>query len=60
MPIYEYECLKCGQRFEMLRHISEIDSNIRCPKCGAENPTRIISAFTTGSSKGTCAPSGPT
>jgi putative FmdB family regulatory protein len=60
MPIYEYECLKCGQRFELLRHITDSDSNIRCPKCGAENPQRVISAFMTGHSTGGCAPSSPT
>jgi putative FmdB family regulatory protein len=42
MPIYEYECLKCGQRFDLRRHIADSDSNIRCPKCGAEKPQRDL------------------
>jgi putative FmdB family regulatory protein len=60
MPIYEYECLKCKERFELRRHIADNDSNIRCPRCGTENPQRVISAFTTGAGKGACAPSSPT
>jgi len=60
MPIYEYECLKCRQRFELRRRVADSDNNIRCPRCGAENPQRVISAFTTGSIKGACAPSSPT
>jgi putative FmdB family regulatory protein len=60
MPIYEYECLKCQERFELRRQIFDSDSNVRCPKCGAEKPTRVFSVFTTGSKKGMCAPSSPT
>jgi putative FmdB family regulatory protein len=60
VPIYEYECLKCRKRFELRRRIADSDDNIRCPRCGAENPQRVISAFTTGPSKGACAPSSST
>jgi putative FmdB family regulatory protein len=60
MPIYEYECMKCRERFELLRRIADSDSNIKCPKCGAENPQRVISAFASGSSKGACATSSST
>jgi putative FmdB family regulatory protein len=60
MPIYEYECLKCGQRFELLRRVADSDNNIRCTKCGAEKLQRVISAFMRGSSKGSCAPNSPT
>lgn len=60
MPIYEYECPGCGEGFELRRGISDSDSGIKCPRCGAENPSRIFSVFSTGSSGGTCAPSSPT
>jgi putative FmdB family regulatory protein len=60
MPIYEYECRKCGQRFELRRSIADNDNSIRCPKCGVEKPQRVISAFMTGSNKGGCATSSPT
>ena len=60
MPIYEYECIKCGERFELRRSIADSDSEVKCPKCGAEEPRRVFSVFATGSSSGTCAPSSST
>jgi len=59
MPIYEYECLKCGERFELRRSMSESDLGVKCPRCGVENPRRVFSAFAT-TSGGSCAPSSPT
>ncbi len=60
MPIYEYECEKCGERFEQFRHISDSDSEIKCPQCGVEHPRRVFSTFAWGSSSQSCAPSSPT
>jgi putative FmdB family regulatory protein len=59
MPIYEYECPQCGDRFELFREISNSDQDGKCPKCGAENAHRIFSSFaaTSGSS---CAPGNTT
>lgn len=35
MPIYEYQCQKCGMRFERMQHYS--DELLRtCPECGGE------------------------
>ncbi len=39
MPIYEYECLSCGHRFESLQWISERDP--ACPHCRTEVRRRI-------------------
>ena len=60
MPIYEYECLKCGQRFELRRQMTDSDSNIMCPKCGTKKPRRVISAFMMGPNTGGCASNSPT
>jgi putative FmdB family regulatory protein len=57
MPIYEYQCTKCGQRFELRRGADDSDGDIRCPECGAENPKRVFSVFATNSPSKTCAPS---
>ena len=52
MPIYEYECVNCGERFEVYHHSRDInkteESQIKCPKCGAEGPQRVYSTFGTG------------
>jgi putative FmdB family regulatory protein len=59
MPIYEYECVKCGECFELRRSMSDSDQNVKCPKCGTESPRRVFSAFAT-TSDGSGAPSSPT
>ncbi|MDY6917374.1 MAG: zinc ribbon domain-containing protein [Chloroflexota bacterium] len=60
MPIYEYECPKCGERFEQRRSIADCDSQAECPKCGAVEARRVLSVFALGSSGTACAPSSPT
>jgi putative FmdB family regulatory protein len=40
MPLYDYECHNCGQRFEA-RHSINADAPA-CPHCGAEHPQRLI------------------
>jgi putative FmdB family regulatory protein len=32
MPLYEYECTKCGHRFEVIQKRSNSPAS-RCPKC---------------------------
>ena len=57
MPIYEYKCAKCGEKFELRRGISDSDRDIKCPVCGKESPKRLLSTFGTTSSCGiSCAP----
>jgi putative FmdB family regulatory protein len=42
MPIYEYECGECGQRFEELVATSDAEAP-PCPRCGTTRPRRLIS-----------------
>jgi putative FmdB family regulatory protein len=35
MPIYEYECLQCGKRTELLQRLDEAPL-AACPQCGGE------------------------
>lgn len=57
MPIYEYQCTKCGEKFEVRQSIGEDGSKLNCPKCNAENPKRLFSSFSSPSST-TSEPSG--
>ena len=34
MPLYEYQCEECGQRFERIRKFSDPPLEEPCPKCG--------------------------
>jgi len=48
MPIYEYECRSCKARFEVLQKMNEDNSHLRCPKCNADMPQRLLSSFSAG------------
>ena len=60
MPIYEYECTKCGERFELRRNIADSDRDIKCPQCKSEYPRRVISTFSAAPKGNYCAPGGST
>jgi putative FmdB family regulatory protein len=44
MPIYEYQCKKCGHAFEHLHNTSDLSAPA-CPECGAANPEKVLSSF---------------
>jgi putative FmdB family regulatory protein len=43
VPLYEYECLACGERCERLRRMADADAQVSCPKCASEQSKRRIS-----------------
>lgn len=67
MPIYEFECKKCQNRFERLMFAGDKDAP-DCPKCGSRKTSKLMSACsmrTDGAFSGTdsfrassCAPKG--
>ena len=42
MPLYEYECVKCGHRFEKIESASASTTK-KCPRCGAK-AQRLLAA----------------
>jgi len=53
MPIYEYQCGKCGNQFVLPKELNEAEKTVKCPLCGAEDARRVFSTF------GTCQGCGP-
>ncbi|MBN1147320.1 MAG: zinc ribbon domain-containing protein [Anaerolineales bacterium] len=45
MPIYEYVCLDCKERFEVMRAMKDADAPIACQKCEGEHTSRMLSLF---------------
>jgi putative FmdB family regulatory protein len=43
MPIYEFECLACAERFDRLQKLSDPDPD-SCPNCGATGVRRRLTA----------------
>lgn len=60
MPIYEYECRRCGNDFEKLVLSSETDEDVSCPCCGGKDIRRRVSCASTltGGGKSLCGGSG--
>ncbi len=50
MPIYEFKCNHCGDVFEHLIFSSDGDETA-CPTCGDEDTCRLMSSFSSISSK---------
>lgn len=50
MPIYEYICLDCRQRFEALRPMKAADAPIACEFCQGQQTSRLLSVFFASSS----------
>ncbi|MCS7242407.1 FmdB family zinc ribbon protein [Candidatus Caldatribacterium sp.] len=42
MPIYEYECKRCKEKFEILVFGNK---SVCCPKCGSEELVKKFSVF---------------
>ncbi|HJU38149.1 MAG TPA: zinc ribbon domain-containing protein [Tahibacter sp.] len=43
MPIYEFECADCGNRYDRLQKLSDPDPT-DCPKCGRPSVRRRVTA----------------
>ncbi len=43
MPIYEYECIECGNRFDKLIRNPNKPPKIICPACEGKDVQRLIS-----------------
>jgi putative FmdB family regulatory protein len=59
MPIFEYQCKKCGQVIEILQ-LGATPKELTCTKCGSDKLQKLLSSFSshsegnTGTSEGSC------
>ena len=44
MPIFEFRCDKCSQIFELLAMKTNDQIEAKCPHCGGDEITRVMSA----------------
>ena len=51
MPLYEFTCASCGERFEFISSDADRDENAVCPSCGGRDVSRVFSGFTVGISR---------
>ena len=62
MPIYEFECSKCKNIFEILFRSSDEETGVSCPACKSKKTKKLLSIFggkvgntSAGGSCGSCA-----
>jgi putative FmdB family regulatory protein len=55
MPIFEYECRRCGHRFEAIVSGSR---KAACPECGGRRLEKLLSVFAAGSGRDSAAGAG--
>jgi putative FmdB family regulatory protein len=64
MPVYEYQCVECGERFELFLRSATQKATLTCPKCGSPEVKKALSLFGVGgvggSDKTSTASCGPT
>jgi len=67
MPIFEYVCGECGEKFEKLVRSASAPCEVVCPKCGAKKVEKAFSLFGVSGGRsgtasvgggGSCAPTG--
>ena len=58
MPIYEYRCTTCHERFDRLVTSGE-RAQARCPRCGAKRVERLLSTFAVGKASAAARAPGP-
>ncbi|MBN1125680.1 MAG: zinc ribbon domain-containing protein [Sedimentisphaerales bacterium] len=58
MPLFEYECNKCGHKTEFLEKSDNKKKHV-CEKCGSSDMQKVFSTFFAGSgSKSSSCPTG--
>jgi len=52
MPIYEYVCNDCNEKFSLLQRINTKGNEATCPKCSSKRVKKVMSSFCCSSSEG--------
>jgi putative FmdB family regulatory protein len=52
MPLYEFTCNACGERFEIISPVGERDDRAVCPRCGGRDLTAVFGSFAVGGQRG--------
>jgi putative FmdB family regulatory protein len=60
MPLYEFDCLSCGQSFEKLVRSAAAINEVVCPGCGQAHVQKKLSVFAASVKEGRSASTGAT
>ena len=48
MPLFEFDCRACSKRFTFLCGVVQNEAAPRCPRCGSEELSKLMSRFARG------------
>jgi putative FmdB family regulatory protein len=49
MPIYEYICMTCNERFSLLQSMHHAENDTNCPRCRSKKVKKLLSTFSCSS-----------
>jgi putative FmdB family regulatory protein len=52
MPIYEYICRSCNERFSLLQRVNSPEGEARCPRCSSREVKKVMSSFSCSAGTG--------
>ena len=58
MPLFDFTCDECGERFDKLFRTMTDKPLAQCPKCGSKHTRRALSLVNAGKSEGKSAADG--
>ncbi|MGI5911501.1 MAG: FmdB family zinc ribbon protein [Syntrophomonadaceae bacterium] len=47
MPIFDFACSNCGNKFDLMISNSE-KNKVKCPKCNSQDVKQLLAQFNTG------------
>jgi len=59
MPIYEYICLKCNEKFSLLQNLYPAEKSSECPSCSSSEVKKVLSSFSCTAGSGSSSASMP-
>lgn len=59
MPVFEYRCQDCGQRYDILHIGSERREDVVCPSCQSTHHKKLLSVFNASTDAPANSPSAP-
>jgi len=52
MPIFEYRCIECDSKYEVLHKSSQSGEEVTCPNCNSKENKKLLSTFSPSVSSG--------
>ena len=45
MPLFEYKCMECGTKYDVLQKSTKKQEDVICPNCNSSHNKKLLSTF---------------